>query len=81
MTDSTTDQPRERVSHVRRYLVDEWASRTTYGKLWFPAWLLQTALILSLLWSFFTAAAWLKRTTEGIEEPSEPVFEVYQDDE
>lgn len=66
------------IADVKNGLRDEWGSRTLYGKLVFPLWLLQVALIVSVV----GGVVLLGKVMEVIgTEPHEPLMEVYKDDE
>ena len=73
-----SESVRELLGDVSAMVKAEWDSRTTYGKVCFPAWLLFTMSQLTFLWLLFTVGGGLKGFTEG---SSEPMFEVYEDDE
>lgn len=57
---------------------DEWEARTRYGKLLYPLWVLESA-VLGAFVLLLAAGAWYTRKLEGSDD-REPLVEVYKDE-
>lgn len=68
---------RDGLSDLKDGLIAEWRSRTWYGKLWYPVWLLKFGLFV-VFGSFLVLAMAFKR---GLNKEHEPAREIYKDDE
>jgi len=54
---------------LREILVNEWQSRTAYGKLWYPVWLLMSVLWWMSFLMFFALAWWVFTLIEAVDTP------------
>jgi hypothetical protein len=72
MSDSlpVPNKAREFAVRVREIVVNEWRSRTAYGKLWFPVWFVRSLFIWLIVLSILIPVAAFAHAVRLFEESS-----------